>query len=97
MKRVLTIIIVGFLAGLAGAYTFKVITPDQIVVAEPQQSSPGALVNNTPRESATPTYQPRRPAADIPNTDFILASEASTKSVVYIKNISKNLMKALSN
>ncbi|MEM7109872.1 MAG: trypsin-like peptidase domain-containing protein [Bacteroidota bacterium] len=90
MKRVLTILVIGFLAGLAGAYTFQVAFPPPVQSDDEKINSSRAFVNNVPTlEKVLPTSSSNRASADIPNSDFILASEASTKSVVYIKNISE--------
>ncbi|MEM1407316.1 MAG: trypsin-like peptidase domain-containing protein [Bacteroidota bacterium] len=90
MKRILTVLIVGFLAGLAGAYTFQRTTPAEIIVSGREQNSPSSFVSNpSTKDNYEQPSPPVRSISDIPGDDFILASEASTKSVVYIKNISE--------
>ncbi|MEM9857889.1 MAG: trypsin-like peptidase domain-containing protein [Bacteroidota bacterium] len=90
MKRVLTILIVGFFGGLGGAYTFRVISPTPLVINDSENSSNRSFVSNpTSIQDYQTTSKPLRSADDLPNDDFILASEASTRSVVYIKNISE--------
>ncbi|MEM8566890.1 MAG: trypsin-like peptidase domain-containing protein [Bacteroidota bacterium] len=90
MKRVLTILVVGFLAGLAGAYTFQILSPPPVLSDDQESNSSNAFVSNAPTfEKVIPSSNSTRTTTDIPDNDFILASEASTKSVVYIKNISE--------
>lgn len=90
MNRVLTVLIVGFLAGLAGAYTLQVVAPYPVLVNDQNTGSLGSFVSNSSTiDKYMPVSQPLRSTSDIPSDDFILASEASTKSVVYIKNISE--------
>ncbi|MEM6524660.1 MAG: trypsin-like peptidase domain-containing protein [Bacteroidota bacterium] len=90
MKRVLTILVAGFLAGLAGAYTFQILFPPPLLSNDQESNSSNTFVSNAPTfEKVIPSSNSTRTTTDIPDNDFILASEASTKSVVYIKNISE--------
>ncbi len=92
MRRTIQIVVTGFLAGLGGAYTFQQISDDQRG-EHPQRVDSTLLVKNTTENTGItrpePARERSRTASDLPNTDFVLASEVSTKSVVYIKNISE--------
>ena len=70
-------LIIAFLGGMGGAWFYRQLTPAPVETANPEISR----VNYE---------RPVRnvPVSDMPD-DFILASETSTRSVVYIKNISE--------
>lgn len=90
MKRILTILIVGFLAGLLGAYTFQILGNSNSSEITSDINTTSSFAKNTNTfESRNSISQSGRSAYSIPGEDFIEASEISTKSVVYIKNISE--------
>lgn len=92
MRRTIQMVVVSFLAGLAGAYTFQQIN-EGLEPAGPLNTDSTLLVKNKvdqPRfAAAEPHSAPVVSPNDLPATDFVVASEVSTKSVVYIKNISE--------
>ena len=82
MRRILLTLLIGFAAGLAGAYVFDVIKdPGTDHVRE-------IPVVNTSMTASTPSRATM--PADI-SGDFVEASKSSTASVVYIKNISERV------
>ncbi len=96
MRRTLYIILIGFLAGLGGAYVYDQIRPGQITY----ENSPALLVDNHKPNSVTTALGRREvsapgqiagpssvPAEPFSEQDFVTASQRSRKSVVYIKNI----------
>lgn len=81
MKRAIQIVILGFLSGVGGAYTYSILTDDNNVPAK-NENMPAMRVNNPDQ----PTGIAREISMD---EDFVAASATSTESVVYIKNISE--------
>lgn len=88
MKRILIIVLFGFLAGLAGAYTYQQIFLAEISYSKTDKEQPeftsdkenqNQFLNNS-------THSLRIPDLD---EDFINASRISTLSVVFVKNISE--------
>ncbi|UII23214.1 S1C family serine protease [Fulvivirga ligni] len=84
MRKTLQIVLLSFTAGLGGAFTFELIKP-KADVDQASASDSFQLVHNTD----TPNYTTSKAAIPDITSDFVMASETSTKSVVYIKNISK--------
>ncbi|MEL7001937.1 MAG: trypsin-like peptidase domain-containing protein [Bacteroidota bacterium] len=88
MKKTLGIIILGFLAGLLGAYTFQKLSEQRLVPGTNQ-----AEANFTKNYIDTNTYTSTPVVSNTRTIDagenFVDASRVSTKSVVYIKNISE--------
>ena len=84
MRRTLAIILIGFGAGLAGAYTYDHIRTESM---EPQSLtvSQGEMLDN---EQGFSPVQLSRSLPDGPLEDFVEASANATESVVYIRNIS---------
>jgi len=82
--RTTFILILSFLAGVLGAYTYEIfLQPD---MPELVQAEPVELLNYTPSLAAS---TPRSSLAELPNEDFALASANSTPCVVYIKTVSE--------
>ncbi len=94
-------IIVGFVAGLAGAFVFfkyqqnsPSVSPSRSTLAEQGEEGKGkAKISVTDFYSTTPSYQsvivPPVKATSIENVDFTLAAAKATPSVVYINSISQ--------
>ena len=87
MKTLQTIVI-GFLAGLAGAYAL-------LSYQEEKQSREGnhepySVVNDEPQETYKPTISSPRVVGPIENVDFSKAAEKTIPSVVYINSISQS-------
>ncbi|WP_185153629.1 S1C family serine protease [Fulvivirga lutimaris] len=85
MRKTVLYILVSFFAGLGGAYTYDQLKVDQNKQNE-VQSTP---VVNFASNNSTSTPLPSRDISSSLSEDFVGASQASTKSVVYIKNISE--------
>ncbi|MDX1628313.1 MAG: trypsin-like peptidase domain-containing protein [Fulvivirga sp.] len=85
MRKNLTIVLISFLSGIGGAYTFSVFqkTEQPIEAHVPVTRT----VNNT--ESSSPSLPLTHERTIKLDEDFIKASAISTESVVYIKNISE--------
>ena len=88
MRKTIQIIIISFLAGLGGAYTFNEINKSNI---DQKESINEPSYNNFASHTfSDETYsQPTDAVPSNMNDDFVNASKASTQSVVYIKNISE--------
>ncbi|MBL3656587.1 S1C family serine protease [Fulvivirga sediminis] len=84
MRKTLQIILLSFTAGLGGAYVFDLYKTNQITSSNTTDSSQFQLVNNHGEQISN-----NRSALPATDSDFVLASKTSTKSVVYIKNISE--------
>ena len=81
-------ILVGFLAGLAGAYTFFAYQTEK---TSRQQAKQELNVNNfEPKEIYRPNIIEPNSAAASDNVDFSLAAAKATPSVVYINSISQS-------
>ena len=82
MRRTIATILIGFMAGFAGAYFFTVTMNNPL-----NNEITGVPVINTSNEYP---YNPARTDIQAVMTeDFVEASKKSTQSVVYIKNISE--------
>lgn len=89
MQKTLRFILLSFSAGMAGAYAFHQL--NQPIANEADLFEKPVSVNYATNKEPSPySNQPSavRKLASIED-DFVTASEASTKSVVYIKNISE--------
>jgi Do/DeqQ family serine protease len=73
MKFIFKIVLISFIAGLAGAYAFQLLGPKQ---------NPPATQNTTP---VLPASEKRNVGNIAANPDLVAASASSTPSVVYIK------------
>ena len=85
MRRTLGIVVISFAAGLAGAYSYftYIFSPD----FEVEQMHSTQVSDYT---VDTPNYSTQTNSSNfLPSEDFVDASKTSTKSVVYIKNISE--------
>jgi S1-C subfamily serine protease len=88
MKTTLKIVIAGFIAGFAGAFTFYT----YFVKAELEQSQADASFNNvnySPTETVMPAVTPRATPSLAAPVDFSEAATKATQSVVYINSISR--------
>lgn len=86
MRKTVQIILISFFAGIGGAYTFIELNNAKV---ENQNSTPEQSLNNFASHEITNDYQSSDIVPSDMNEDFVAASKASTKSVVYIKNISE--------
>jgi len=86
MKRTLGIIAISFAAGMGGAYTYftYIFSPNFST-----EQLPTTQVSNHLTSEEIPSTLNTLPLAALPAEDFVAASKSSTKSVVYIKNISQ--------
>ena len=100
MKKVFSIILIGYLAGIAGAYTLLKINAFQNNEASTNDHAAESefLVNNRNKElkedfTMSHAVLPTEGKADLAdlNESFAYASESSTSSVVYIKNITEKV------
>ena len=84
MRRILGIIAISFIAGIAGSYTYfnYIFSPN----FQTEQTTSRQVSNYTHENpiTASPVKSPI-----LPSEDFVAASKSSTNSVVYIKNISE--------
>jgi S1-C subfamily serine protease len=81
-------IAIGFLAGIAGAYTFFKL---QQVKLEPIQNERFSLATDTNSSSSyQPIIAPSISSAPVENVDFSQAAAKATPSVVYINSISQS-------
>lgn len=87
MKTIQTII-VGFLAGLAGAYSF--FTYQQEKEKRASQSDYSNVVNYEPSDAYRPNVVAPSTAATLEKVDFTEAATKATPSVVYITSISNS-------
>lgn len=89
MKKIIAITLVGFVAGLAGAFTYinYFYTPN----FQSQYTQAVEVSNTSPSiaEEIKSFSQTKRSIGALPASDFVEASKSSTQSVVYIKNISE--------
>lgn len=85
MKRIVGIIILSFVSGVTGAWFYG----KYIVKKAPQAQS--VRLNDISTEADQATFADNSGSIRIPNNDgdFVNASRISTKSVVYIRNISE--------
>ncbi|MTI21704.1 trypsin-like serine protease [Fulvivirga sp. RKSG066] len=84
MRKTAGIILISFLSGIGGAYTFFELQPQ--VVPDNLNKSYSHQVKNENTESIP--YSNNKSSFNL-NEDFVAASKISTQSVVYIKNISE--------
>ena len=84
MKKVIGIIILGFLSGVAGTYVYTklLLVQDNLNPTAINIDRDGELMDFS---TSVDSYQSSVPVMD---EDFVLAPSRSTQSVVYIKNIS---------
>ena len=88
MKNTLKTIVVGFIAGLAGAFTFfNVFTPESI----DNSPEPNQLVENKIQDTYNTNYPSTHYTADSETVDFSEAAAKTIPSVVYINSISKGV------
>ena len=88
MKKTIRIIIVSFIAGLFGAYTFDQLSQKE--QPETVQNNLSSFTSSNVDTNAAPIARFKRNVSAIDtDADFVKASESSTRSVVYIKNISE--------
>lgn len=85
MRKTVLYIFISFFAGLGGAFTYDQFKIDQNTQSD-LQSTP---VVNFASSNSTNTPLPSRDISSTLSEDFVGASQSSTKSVVYIKNISE--------
>jgi serine protease Do len=88
MKNILKIVIVGFIAGFGGSYTFYSFFVKPSLVAF-QNQAPISTVAYGHEEPATPRTNILPTAADNAGIDFSAAAERATQSVVFINSISQ--------
>ncbi len=80
-------IIIGFLAGIAGAYAFFSYQTEKMARQKPKEEL--SVTDFEPKETYRPTLvEPSTPTAD--NVDFSQAAAKATPSVVYINSISQS-------
>ncbi len=77
MRKIIATLIIGFIAGIAGAYVYDIMKPE-----------PDGMEESIP---VVRTSGPSAPSATVMAEDFVAASRSSTQSVVYIKNISERV------
>ncbi len=98
MKKILATIILGFSAGIGGSFFYdsylktEVSETNQIALANHEDSNNQFLPSPTSLPSENPEIEEfnNKNANALRPADFVEASKASTKSVVYIKTISQN-------
>lgn len=88
MKNILKIVIVGFIAGFGGSFTFYSFFVKPALVQSQTQTpfSTVAYEHARPHKEETNTA---RPLPDVPGVDFSAAAEKATQSVVFINSISQ--------
>ncbi|TRX56260.1 trypsin-like serine protease [Fulvivirga sp. M361] len=94
MRRTIQVIVIGFLSGLAGSYTFQKLSDKPSKEVSNNDSTLLVKNNYKPSDHTSVDYSSNLPgraskANDLLEVDFVNASEVSTKSVVFIKNISE--------
>lgn len=98
MKKTLSIIFIGFISGIGGAWFYASQLSAPLVKGE---LDPIPVITNTKNTSASPSgtetdvnenieISAKNSSAMLKPADFIQASKISTKSVVYIKTLSQN-------
>lgn len=87
MRKNIQVVIISFLAGIAGAYTFNEYNKPTDVIIPTQDTSNVSFASN--EVVSEPVLNSRRTTIPEITEDFVSASDISTKSVVYIKNISE--------
>lgn len=86
MKNSIKLAIIGLLSGLTGAWIFSQLnTENPGVVQMPHEDT----VESTSPEFAENNGEMVSTGFNLPSTDFVKASELSTHSVVYIRNLSE--------
>lgn len=85
MRKTVLYILVSFIAGIGGAYTYDQIKGD---LSNPSEIEASPVVNFASNSTSSEPLPVRNSPSSL-NEDFVPASKASTKSVVYIKNISE--------
>jgi Do/DeqQ family serine protease len=84
MKKVVGIVLIAVFAGYGGAWIFEFTHSES-----PASQIPISLNSPQDQEPGESFFASNRAIPDIMSDDFVLASSKSTKSVVYIKNISQ--------
>ena len=84
MLKGIYVVVIAFLAGIAGAYTYNIVFTSP--VANHATPYDVRLASN---DSQNVSYTSTIASGAIPEGDFVSASKSSTRSVVYIKNISE--------
>jgi len=100
MKKILSIILIGFASGIGGSWVYEnylKTTPNQleqipVINEELTDSNDVSSVVSNPLDITEDNSESisKYSSSMLKSTDFILASKTSTKSVVYIKTISQN-------
>lgn len=85
-KAVLKLLLIPFLGGLAGAYTFHTFQAAE----EPESALQYVLYSDSPDLYRQVAYESRQPSDQlfVPNENFVEAARQSTPSVVFIKTVS---------
>ena len=86
MKKVIAIILIGGASGYCGAWLFNLQQPNLVESSFVANTNPDNLSQYQPMDNALPTI-----TNEGISDDFVGASQISTKSVVYIKNISSQV------
>lgn len=100
MKKVLSIILIGFASGVGGSWVYNnyllkestEVAKLPVIHEEVTDPNDVAVIAANPLENIESSLESisRNSSSMLKPADFILASKASTKSVVYIKTISQN-------
>ena len=82
-------IVIGFLAGIAGAYAFFTYQIEDGTLSESNKGQFN-VASYTPEDSLLPTVVTPRVNSGLANVDFSNAAELAIPSVVYINSISQS-------
>ncbi|HNP08511.1 MAG TPA: hypothetical protein PKN99_12840, partial [Cyclobacteriaceae bacterium] len=82
-------IVIGFLAGIAGAYAFFTYQTEDGTLSEANKGQYN-VASYTPEDSLLPTVVTPRVNSGLANVDFSNAAELAIPSVVYINSISQS-------
>lgn len=85
MKKTLGIVLVAFLSGLGGAFTYDLLKAKP----EPKEAQSTVSLANYDDDERGEEITTGRALPNNLNNDFVVASKSSTQSVVFIKNISE--------
>ncbi len=88
MRNTLKIIVVGFLAGIAGAYVFTLF--QKKMESGDQPKADYTVATYEPAETYQPNLVLPSASSNLDNVDFSVAAAKATPSVVYINNISQS-------
>jgi serine protease Do len=84
MRKTVQFILLSFIAGIGGSYFYDQVKPTKVIGEINNPASEISLAsNNTTKNNRSTSIN------TVMSEDFVEASDASTKSVVYIKNISE--------